>query len=385
MPTKYQAFLASIFLAAFVVNSPSLEIRGGYQQSDLVGPLLISTTIGSNRVITLYDVGSGQTHTWERAEDPFFAGAWSPDGCKILIERGGEYRWGVLSLADFEIQPIRISTIVSPPIWTPTGNTLTFTEHSQDGNSAFHNVNIADMSTHLLFSAKGRAAPDKWLSSSELLYVNDGLWFVWDEVSRESQPFPADNQLASLDRLLEVEALSPDRHRVSKFFDLSEYEYLSNPEPEVEENTRDWVRTVESYSGFKLVNLDDETTVEVPMEGQFLQSLEWSPSGRQILVSTDALTTADALNGLYIYDLVTQELMRVGDFPAMRWDEFRPYVPTWSADELWVALNTVEGHLIYNLQDGQTIELGNAFDIRNLRLEWSPIMDYTDTTCDAIE
>ena len=142
--------------------------------------------------------------------------------------------------------------------------------------------------------------------------------------------------------------------------------------------------------GFNLYDLNAGTSIHIDVNGEFLQALEWSPSSERIVVSTYANSGTEP-GRIYVYDVGMGRLTQVGDFLALFNLEYGPYIPTWSSDEGWLTINTLDGWVTYNLLTGQTITLNNAppdaymsaFTGVNMRLSWSPIMDYTNSRCTA--
>ncbi len=133
--------------------------------------------------------------------------------------------------------------------------------------------------------------------------------------------------------------------------------------------------------GFDIYSAQDGKRKHVDVMGQFLEFLEWSPDNNQIAVTTDPRLTPDDVNGIYVYKLADESLQRIGNYPAMYNAEYGAYDPTWSPDGRWLAFNTPTGYVIYTLTSQETIALSDEFDGFYMRLDWSPLMDYSQSAC----
>jgi WD40 repeat protein len=304
----------------------------------------------------------------------------------------------VLSLLDMVVIGLSLDGSVTPmPIWHPDGQYLTvmITDES-DGPQVY----LLDYETGLmepLVQFTGPGNPLKWLSSTELLYSSDGYYRVWDMAAQESRPFGSDTyprygRPLDFQQFLYFTHLSPDYTAITRFYSVRNYN-IGVRLGEFDGLTVDEMAELDAIyrtSGFDIHDLNTGITTHVDLDGDFVETLQWSPSGERILVTANDGTFADA-GRIYIYDVESGAVEQAGDFPTLEDTEYGPYLPTWSADEQWLAIPSLEvaGYVRYNLTTGETIPLNTGTAIEYMtaftgvytRLAWSPVMSYADSPC----
>jgi len=221
-----------------------------------------------------------------------------------------------------------------------------------------------------------------------LLYTIAGDYFVWDTIDQKSSLYRHEPKLPSnwsSEVYLAFE--SPDQKLSAKYYSVNALRSFVSASQEVPPSdyiSPEYVSTLEAIPkvpGFDIYAFQDGSVTHVDVKGQFLQFLKWSPSSGRIVVTTDPFNTPESLNGIYVYSFIDGSLQRIGNYPAMYNSEYGGYEPTWSPDSNWLAFNTPDGYIIYNLTTKKTIKLSEEFDGFYMSLGWSPIMDYSQADC----
>jgi Tol biopolymer transport system component len=266
------------------------------------------------------------------------------------------------------------------PFWSLDGESLLIFDYSRGNNST--DVFLADAqgpNPRLIRSFDAWIGQVKWLSQDEILYLNgnDNEWYIWNVVTDGITPYTVEiPQENSPERFYNSDSISPNHEMLAGFYDIAAYRAAGDTR--FVELTDEDLATHEAerpqVSGFDLFFLNENTKRHVDVNGQFLQSLVWSPSGRQIVVTTD-YKGSDF--GIYLYDVETDTIRRLTDAYNDLW--YARYIPTWSPDEQWLAFKTSTGYVIQNLSTNERIQLDER--INGSQLLWSPVMDYSNNVC----
>jgi WD40 repeat protein len=368
-------------------------------QYGLVGPILVSSPVGGGGLL-FWDLGTERVWGIWTAEPTLEfwhdneADMWSPDGCRLLLYSRRIGQWATLSIESMALNYIdNESDIATIPIWHPDSQRLIFADSSNPGQ--IHLLDLASGSDTGLFSLQGRGRVLNWLSASQLLYTDNGYFKVYDLELEESYSFGSPQYPRSGPdsiglSLLHTVQRSPNWLYVSRYYSVRRYNQavwqgqFDGLEPEQFEELNEELR----MPGFELYDLNLDTRRTVSVNNEFIRALEWSPTSTRILVSAVSDVSADD-GSIYIYSLEDDTLRQVEDFPALSNSEYGPYIPTWSSDEQWIALRTTDGHIVYNLQTREsmildkpgTISSRDEFTSVYMRLQWSPIMDYSLASC----
>jgi Tol biopolymer transport system component len=368
-------------------------------QSDLIGPILVSGPINHSGIL-LWDLGTERVWgIWTavgslefRHDNP--ADIWSPDGCRLLLYNRRINQWAILSVETMALNYlVNDSEIAGTPIWHPDSQRLTFAVFLDP--MEIHVLDTSTGSVTTLFRVQGRGRVLNWLSASQLLYTDNGYFKVYDLELEESYSFGSPQYPRSGPdsiglSLLHTVQRSPNWLYVSRYYSVRRYNQavwqgqFDGLEPEQFEELNEELR----MPGFELYDLNLDTRRTVSVNNEFIRALEWSPTSTRILVSAVSDVSADD-GSIYIYSLEDDTLRQVEDFPALSNSEYGPYIPTWSSDEQWIALRTTDGHIVYNLQTREsmildkpgTISSRDEFTSVYMRLQWSPIMDYSLASC----
>lgn len=391
-----------MFVLGFLLLTNAQSTISG-QNNVLSGPILASEPVGGGGIL-FQDMTTGRTWgLWTPVPTyDVFPTRWSSDGCNIVILNRRTGEWGTLSIVNMIISmfpelPDQLN-IVSTPLWHPDGQHLTLTvQDSVDDSVEILLLNPVTQSIDVLYSSEERVNPLAWLSPTELLSSSVDGWFVWNSVNGQNTSFgtalfPRNGIPAEDASFMRSQQRSPNFEYVTTYYTIRSYN-RAIWEGEYDGLTVDEINELDEVyrqTGFDLYDLNDGTSKHIDVHGEFLQAQEWSPSGEHIVVSTYADAGTEP-GTIYVYDLAMDVLTQVGEFPALFDIEYGSYVPTWSPDEQWLAINTLDGWVTYNLLTGEIINLNvshpnaytSAFTNVYMRLSWSPIMDYANSICSA--
>jgi hypothetical protein len=361
-------------------------------QEGIVGPVVFGRPVGGG-IITFQDIGLARTWQVTLPDSSFSPSSWSNDGCNLLLR--GSNTWTIVSLPDAttrEIPRLPLPDAAEQPfgemIWSYDGKSLTETVYLKNNDVRIYSINLDTLAVELLLTLKENGGAVRWLSDTELLYQTRSGYYVWDTKAKVSYlyaPFvqvPQDQPTE-----LYLSYVSPNQQYAARFYNLNalrSFVEASQQVPPSEDISPEYIATLEAVPkvpGFDIYTFADKTVNHVDVMGQFLQFLFWSPSSNQIVVTTDPRTTSDDLNGIYVYNLADKSLQRIGEFPALYNLEYGGYEPGWSPDSKWLAFNTPDGYVVYNLDSQETINLSDEFTGFYMRVQWSPIMDYSRVTC----
>ncbi len=350
----------------------------------LQGPILLGQPVG-DRVITLHDVGTGRVWEVKPPDSSFGPYIWSPSGCQMLL--GGNTHWYIISIKDSSIRQIPHPTITKPntliDTWSLDGRSVTFTVVlGANIEWRIYSLNLETYTTELVLSQREWVRAVRWLSNRELLYETRTALMLWDTQGKQSRIYSKFSVWSAVSSsMVYYEDDSPNRHTHTGYYSMAFYdEYRAGERDNLTPEEKAEIEATPQISGFDLY-LEDGAKRHINVNGQFVQTLSWSPSNQQIAVTTYPPTSSTVFNGIYIYDITKDELRRVGSFPALRNGEYGAYVPTWSSDGEWLAFNTPTGYVIYRLTDGKTVKLAKQFSGAYIGLNWSPIMNYKAATC----
>ncbi len=380
---KHVLIITLLIIVIVCSNSMSFAQEG---QEAVQGSVIMGRPVGGS-VITFQDLRSDSVWQVEMPDSSYSIYSWSPDGCHLLLR--GSDRWKLLSVIGKTIKEIPLSStdgqlaISYGLIWSPDGKTLIESFGVNNNGTRLYSVNISTFERELILSLDKTARALRWFSQTELLYETEDGYFIWDETTMKSRQFQQLHRIP-LDWASEVypSIASPNGELLGRYYSLIALKSITSDLPEDADSQ--YIATVEAIAkepGFDVYFLNDGSTKHIDVMGQFLQSLEWSPASERLVVSTYPPATLDRINGIYVYDLKTDALQRVGDFPAMLNSEYGQYFPSWSSDSNWLAFNTPTGYVAYNLIAQETVKLSEQFSNSYMNLFWSPIMDYSNSNC----
>jgi hypothetical protein len=361
-------------------------------QQTIVGPVIFGQPVGGD-IITFQDIGLNRTWHVNLANSSTFPSGWSNDGCKLLLSGGGT--WSIVAVSNETV--LKIPQLILPDIdeqlsgtmiWSYDGKSLTWTVYFSDQDVRIYTVNLDTFMVTPLLSLQESGSAMRWVSNTELLYQTRSGHYIWDTKANESRleqnrlEIPVDWWSE-----LYLTSVSPNQAYATRYYSqnaLHSFIRASEETPPSLNASPEYVATLEAMlkiPGFDIYSAHDSKTKHVDVLGQFLEFLRWSPDNNQIAVTTNPRMTADDVNGIYIYHLTNESLQRVENFPTFYNSEYGSYAPSWSPDSNWLALNTPSGYIIYNLISQESIALSDEFDGFYMNLDWSPIMDYTNSSC----
>ncbi len=380
--------MAVILLILVNLNSDNQAVKA---QDNIIGPVLFGRPVGGD-IITFQDVGRDRTWQVNIPNSSFVPISWSSDGCKLLLTGSS---WAIVSVpngAMYEIPQLSLPDVTGKydgsMIWSYDGKSLTWTIRFSDSDVRIYVVHLDTLEVASLFRLNEDGHALQWLSDTELLYSTQSDYFVWNAITKETRFHQARKQLPpNWYSELYLSEASLDGEQLARYYNQNALRSLisaSQTLPPSEDISPEYITTLEAIPqipGFDIYSYSDDSIRHVDAMGQFLQFLHWSPSGDRIAVTTDPRITTDDVNGIYVYELTIQELKQIHNFPAMFNSEYGGYEPIWSPDSNWLALNTPTGYVIYNVESQETVKLADEFDGFYMRLQWSPIMDYSQSDC----
>jgi hypothetical protein len=384
MKRSRTVFIATTLLLLLI--SVLTTDRFAYSQDQvLVGPIVAAVPVSGSWII-FQDIGVNRMWRLEDAEGIYVnwlysPRSWSPDGCKLLL--GGATNWNILSISDLNLQQLPIVTYVGA-LWSASTAAVTVTEHSDATN--IYSVNVEDQTKQPILSFNAPGGAIEWLSDTELLYVQDGFWRVWDTTSEESrafgtEQFPRYGSPQQWDIYPYASVRSPNHEILARYYNIqATLEPIDALYPEDFVIPEDLPQT----PGFDLYFVNEGISRHVDVHGEFLQSLQWSASSRKIVVGTYSAHPPETteFSGIYVCDVQSAALEKVGDFVTYRDIEYGPSVPSWSPDEEWLAIPTATDWILYHLADGEITELDEQFNQSPyMEISWSPVMSYSGTQC----
>lgn len=334
------------------------------------------------------DVGASQTWRVSLPDSSTMPISWSSEGCYLLLRGTGTDRWFISSMLDHELKDVSpepaLGKLSYRPIWSIDSNFLTLAVVSKNEGTDIYSMDISSLETSLMFSSSDKIAPVRWLSETDLLYTTDGKsLFVWDSLAQDTRYYGLRNEWPPDwvgDSELHMFQEAPNGRSLAKYYSLAalrSFEAYIRELPPPEDMTPEYVaavRAIPRTTGFDIYDFGTASTWHIDVEGQFIQFLKWSPSSRQIVVTTDPITSSNDANGIYIYGLLEKSIHRIENYPAMYNSEYGGYEPTWSSDSQWLAFNTPDGYVAYDLVSRDAIALSPLFDGFYMSLEWSPVM-----------
>ena len=104
----------------------------------------------------------------------------------------------------------------------------------------------------------------------------------------------------------------------------------------------------------------------------------WSPTNTQLVVVSTQTTLERDTFTISLVNVESGDQRDIGIFNLNYYPIFDGYVPSWSFDEQYLAIQGEDEPILYNL-------VNNATDPLDSRLEgplyWSPIASYTENQC----
>lgn len=351
----------------------------------LEGPILASQSpLGEQ--ITFQDLGTDRVWGLETPVRVYRLNSWTPDGCKVQLVKASStgYQYPLMSITDLSMQ--ELPPIGYPALWSLDGQSLLLVDYHSETDST--DVYFADQygrNPQLVHSFDSWIGRVQWLSDDELLYLKGGPdggyegWFVWNITTGRIRPFYLEDE-----KMLEeisprdfynTDSISPDYNRRAGFYEMAIYRgALDTRINELTEAEVAQIKTLKpQVPGFDIFSLKESARRHIDVNGQFIQSLIWSPSGTKIAVTTD---WEGSDFGIYVYDIEQDTLQRVADAQGAI---AGLYTPSWSPDEEWLAFTTPEGYFIQRLSDGKRVQLDER--LNGYTLYWSPVMDYSKSEC----
>ncbi|MGJ3239891.1 MAG: hypothetical protein ACFE0Q_14360 [Anaerolineae bacterium] len=342
------------------------------QDTNLTGPVIGTAWNGS---LLIYDIGAEQT--WEIENLSLRAGdlQWSNDGCNLLAQQATN-NWIVWSFQDEQIRTLPDSEQFLAPFWSPNSSNLTYTEHDRENDqSIIWNLSLSDLQPETIVAIDGLGFALDWLNSDEILYEYDGLFQTINVADNSVENFgsslyPRYPRSAPSGYL---GTLSPDQYSLA-IYALSGYGLSTSENEDAESDNSENVET-----GLTIIDLNDGTETTYHMNNQFVIGMRWAPSSSRIVVVsvTSEWEKEDFI--VSILNLDSGELIPVENFNLNYYPDLGGYVPSWSSDETYLAIQTNDGPIMYNLETRTSMILPNVLEGT---LHWSPIQNYdSDSQC----
>lgn len=353
------------------------------QQIVLEGPILVTQV---ERNIVFQDVGTGRVWQFALSSGQLrYFNPWTPDGCAVVIEYPSysideRPTYALLSIASGTISDL---TGFGNPLWSPDGEVIAFGIYDFELEIVnVYLVNDINEAPEQIFSVPPRSGL-QWVSDHELVYVEDGLSFVWNRITRETTRFgsdlyPPDGYPTDIptEHLYTISQFSPDRtmrvgysHPMSYLDQWTGNDIPTTPEPEI---------LAELREGIDIYFLNTGEIRHVDID-HYILSVNWSPISQMLVIEPYYRGSNDGYF-LYTYD-VTNDVLTQLNLDAWRAVFGSINTPVWSPDEQWLAIQSEDGPLIYNLRSEEIVALDQQFWGARLytsgaTLRWSPVMSY---------
>lgn len=348
---------------------------------ELLGPLLVSDSFGP---ITLQDLGTNWVRQFDLngiAEDT----SWSPDGCHLLVHQRESLDWLILNPINGDADAIIYEGDLYNPLWSPNGETIIFTDFQLQGTSYIYLYDIEAKNFNILHEIDGPGLALRWLSSSELLFSqSDGGLYVLDvetkNVSRfgtDLYPLYSQPNIESYDYFLSQ--LSPN-YTLLAIYQISSVDLYLELHTILEDDAAvdAAIDEIKLLRGLIIYDLNEGTFEHHGSFEEFVLTVSWSPSSSQIAILSSPNFRELYTFNVYTFDLNTQEFTYLSNYNIAYYPEFGGYTPTWAWDETMLAVQTLDGPIVYNFVDGSIISLDERMQGE---LIWSPVIAYEEGQC----
>jgi Tol biopolymer transport system component len=307
--------------------------------------------------------------------------SWSSDGCYMVLSVNTDTgsRTILLSVPSLNHREMPLGE----PIWSPVGESVFYVERSSDITYIYLASSVLQEPEyyHSLDMWIGKV---EWLSDHEWVFSDGYEFYVWNLRTKQVRLFePNPLKVWEASKTLRFyeyvgnELISPNWTMMNGFYSMTSYRAAFSIDFELSDSEIAELKTQEpTISGFDIFFMETGVERHVDVNGQFVQSLVWSPNSQQVAITTDY----DGIDyGRYFYDLESATLKRIDDAFNDGW--FWHYLPTWSPDGEWLAYRSSIGYAIQHLSSGQRIQLDETLN-QSQSLHWIPAMDDTESsTC----